>query len=262
MRKKGGFADVTPENRAVNNFVASLKALQVNPEAQDCGDLEECVHNLYKNSNIGQTVARIINQHASFNTASTKPEARWIALYDADIQRFQILYDRDLMGYNSLPHFEYFITIMLLHEVGHLNTRFRLDSLTNKTESYERYLQALNDTQREEARADAFAAEMIRRAVFSPANGLTADEKELLLYIPVQALLAYRFFLFDKSPGGLCRHYFDFTNSHPNFEMRYLAMTTLVNPANDLLEKFLDTREALAQKSFTRTNPECTCMHH
>lgn len=267
LRPKRYFPTFDYEKSLIDSFALALENVQLDSTLSNCADTDECVHDMYKDSNIGTVVAQILNQHSTLQIANTNPKRKYIAFLDGDLQKFQFLFERGMIGKNRLPNFENFLTIILLHEVGHLNQSFTLDSLNLPEEAkiaYDKYLSLLNESKREEARADAFAAKLIREVVLN-SNNLTREEKEIAYFIPIQSLLAYVYFLFDKSEGGICRHYFDQTNKHPNFELRYLAMSLILMPNSqpniNLLNNFIDKREAIASKPYATKNPDCTCLY-
>ena len=195
--------------------------------------------------------------HATLQLAKIKVDRKYVALIDGDVQRFQLLFGKGLEGEQAVPFFEYFLAIILLHEVGHLDQSFQLDSLSLPAEAkliYNDYLSFLNYAKKEEARADAYASNAIAEV-----GGL--DTATIALYIPFQGVLAYGYYLFDKSQGGICRHYFDPTEEHPNFEMRYRAMYLILQPNSRIVQKimsnYLLNRRAIMNKDYSSENKEC-----
>ncbi len=136
--------------------------------------------------------------------------------------------------------------MFVLHEIGHIGKDFTPHLNEPWRPLYERALAGLNLQQREEMRADAFAAATLRKACYESTPS-TAQAASIGCYaIVLHAPQVFIYSLFDKSPQGKRREYLDLVASHPNSLMRLLAMSVLLtNEAPvflNLLDDFLSTR--------------------
>ncbi len=267
LRPKNYYPTFVKEEGNLNDFRAELENIEINKEHEYCGDTEDCVENLYSNFGIGPIVANVLKQQGSLEIAKTNPLSNYIALIDGDLQKFQMLFGQSIFGEQDMPGFENFIAIVLLHEIGHLNRSFSIQDIKElpkgNFEGYVKYFNLLNPEKKEEARADAYAAHLISKYARSNKSDLTLDDRRIILYIPIQAMYTYLYQLLDKSEGGRCRQYFDPTKTHPNLQLRYIAMSLIVSDkSNDLgqLSRYLGTRESLSKKRFATVNMECSSL--
>lgn len=268
LRPKSYFPTFEKELEVISDFRSELENVKVNKEFENCADEDDCVRNLYANHEIGSIVANVMKQQASLEIAKTNPKSNYIALLDSDLQKFKMLFGKNIFGDFIMPGFENFIAIILLHEIGHLNQSFHLNELNglpnDNYNALRNYHNSLNQNKQEETRADAYAAYMISNYAKSSDKTLSYEDRSVILYIPLQAILVYIYQLFDKSEAGLCRQYFDPTRTHPNLQLRYIAMSLILSEKpKDFgrLESYLNTRYTISNKDFALSNMECSRLH-
>lgn len=260
-----------------------LQDFQFDHAFANCGEADDCVENLYKAPNVTAIVLDTLQQITNSHVAEAPTECRCIVLYGRDLQRYQSVFGSPWGRFivearyageappanPSIPEImlddkglapRWLLMTILLHEVGHYHPEFVFQAPKGFAQSaITTYLSFLGTVRKlEEARADAFAADVMHKSCFS--SGLSADARHSCVAAAYASLVFFGITLWGKTKEARCVRYFDPSVDYPNFHLRNLVRDVLAfdsSPGISLLEDFLRTRTALAKKEWIDGMPNC-----
>jgi hypothetical protein len=254
--------------KTLADFRKSLDTAKVDPRFENCNDSSDCAGLMYKGTVAVELAAKILNKHAGLNNAFFEEKCKCIALIEPDIQKLNLIYTKLLTKDNESIPAEYFIATILLHEVGHYQKDYIVNYVSSWEKTYTAVLDGLNASQKEEMRADAFAATRLRDSCFNKARPPSFEVHQTCIAALIHPLEYFVYSLFDKSRAGRCRFYLENAGSHPNYYLRYLAIGLIISEkssgaaqkAKELIDEFLKTRSEIRMKSWSRTAEGCKGM--
>ncbi|MBP0115586.1 hypothetical protein [Bradyrhizobium vignae] len=254
---------------------------QFDPAFQDCSDTDDCVENLYKGPNVASLVIETIEKITNSHVAEANNDCRCVILFARDLQRYQAVLGApwarfllrarfsgeidpdtskvpDIMLHDDGFALRWILVNVLLHEVGHHEKWFMYEVLQgpaqNALQNYRKFL----GTERkiEEARADAFGADVMSKSCFS---NISSDAKRSCITAVYSSMVIFGITLWGKTKEARCVRYFDPSIDYPNFHLRGLVRDLLMVKGSrpELLEDFLDTRAGLSQKPWIKDVPIC-----
>ncbi|WP_428661785.1 hypothetical protein [Reyranella sp.] len=257
---------------------------EINPDASNCGDKDDCVGTLYPETSI-KVVMDVLNRQNTWELAKTSPECRCIVLMEQHLLLFRIVFGADwaryilLMRYDSKDQLqadldsgrvpdvlleskrvplEAMVAFLLLHEVGHV-TKVPLRIPMRDNADLAAFLDRLSSEQREELRADSFIVRLLAARCFRQnPTGLLLDT----CYTPaVLSMLTFVVGMKGKSKDALCLRYLDTVAGYPNWQGRLLLLgyqyEEVVGKGYSLLTDYLSTRRHLLEKASTSESKVC-----
>ena len=285
---------------ATDNAIATINAILETPTAVDpayegCRDEDDCVEFLYTQPegapvSANELALDVLEQIAANDLGVFRASCRCIVLKDFDLDRFNRVIGYPWDAYLLALRFETeeellaaadegripdsmldgegltlqaWLPFLLLHEVGHAASMDSLSALQAAGTRLGDSLSSFSEPKRAEAAADAFAASILARGCFD--RQLEPDVINACLGPSILSALLYTLGLYGKSKEARCVRYFDATATHPNIYLRLLIATHLQQPENDpgknLLEDFLQTRDALSVRPWISANEFCHRRH-
>lgn len=235
----------------------------VNENNDRCSDVDDCVTDLYP-AETTRLAREVISRVAALDAAKTDLMCPVIVFQRRDLEAYDSFLNITADDGQRIAQ-RYLLTPILLHEVGH-QAEFTPSSSASWRPTFDHIASTLNDQQREELRADAFAAKTISDGCRLDLRPFDFDRKETCMAVMVQWYLHYRYMLFDRSHSGLCRLYLPDSQRHPNLQVRVLLQGLVVSEEiapgkENTFKKELDRHEhvlkLLLQKSWIRTEPGC-----
>ncbi|WIM12912.1 MAG: hypothetical protein OJF58_003875 [Enhydrobacter sp.] len=219
----------------------------------NCAETDPCAAAMYAGTQMGRAATEVYNGSTAMDAAAAEINCRCVMLIEDNLRQFKLIFGpSDQYGQAFAPLSGY-VAWLALHEAGHLNRTFRLVPGAPWAELYRRTQSGLAERQQEEMRADAYAASLLGRACFAQVpQRLHAIAAQACYGLTMQAAQLWLYEAFDKTDGGLRRHYLNDGRTHPNVLMRLLAANVVMmdgrGKSAELLTKFLEKREVVAQR--------------
>lgn len=251
---------------------------------EGCADLDDCVEDLYPEET-GTLAIHVLNQLNKSEVGLTHSECRCIVLIEHDLRMFELVFGADWDSYvlitryagdedglreaidqdlipNSLTDgkavsLKAMIAIVFLHEIGHQSNHEIIPSVLAEEAGLSDFIAAQDGSRREEFRADAFVASVLKRACFG--REVQTDEYAVCLAPVELGMLNFVIGVKGKSREARCLRYFDIVEGYPNWQARFLAMGVLYNGYSSvaLFQDYLETRAALARAPWVDEVPAC-----
>ncbi|WP_202350263.1 hypothetical protein [Mesorhizobium sp. 113-1-2] len=238
--------------KALEAFRSELAKTKVDPRYENCSDADPCAALIYQGSRFADLVRAVYEEFSAVDSAATESACGCVMLMEEDLKKFEVIVGPSIVsGAPNVP-VTWFVVWYILHEVGHLAPSYRLQPSASWAELYHRTQSGLNEKQREEMRADAYAAAVLGKACFGSPQGVRDVVGSACLGLAIQGMQLFFYGLFDKTEEGLKRQYLNDGKAHPNTLMRLLAMNVVMTNGDKsavrLLSDFVDNREALAAR--------------
>jgi hypothetical protein len=242
----------------IEDFHSDLANTTVDPRYENCADTDPCAALLYAGTRMAGLATDVYRAFSSVDSAVTESDCRCAILMEDDLRRFELVIGPSITGEHSIP-ITWYIPWYVLHEVGHLDSRYRLVPSPSWEALYHRAQNGLNQAQLEEMRADAYAASLLGKACLKSSQVVRDTVGSACLGLALQALQLWSYLLFDKTESGLRRQYLGDGQTHPNFLMRLLVMDVVMTDGDEhainLLSDLLAAREALTARLAPKGEP-------
>ncbi|MGH8628984.1 MAG: hypothetical protein ACREYC_28265, partial [Gammaproteobacteria bacterium] len=244
---------------SMDKFWTEQGRAQVNENARDCRDFDDCVETQYS-PEMGRSFDALYENRTALEIAVQQARCRCIVLFQSDLERFDLIFGRNSDKSPSVPLVWHLPTI-LLHELGHNEKNSVRPKLTDRAEAaYQRMEAMLTGPQREEVRADAFVATAMRKRCFT-GEPVSWDVSQSCMATAAHGVSVFMQDLFGKSKEGLCRQYLPVSDTHPNYMLRQLAIGVVIYPEHPLSTKlftdFLDTQDKILAKNWINNVDIC-----
>lgn len=295
-------SDISANRRAValriiDQMIAQNLDAEViaDPAYEHCTDHDDCVERLYPlPPNVDVPISTLsiqtLENIASGELAQFAPRCECLILFDFDLVRYHRVLGYAWDAYFLANLFESedelrtaaesgrvpsilldgkglslhaILPMLLLHEVGHFRHEFAFpDTVWRSAVAKQMFDETLNETKREEVRADAYAGDVFNRGCFN--RKLSEQTVEACYGAATISANMELLTLFGKSKEARCHRFFDHSDRYPNIMLRFKIMNQVLIPDSDSgyqnLTDYLDTRSILAEKSWMKT--EAICADH
>ena len=238
--------------QSAKRFWNEIGRARLNEAAADCRDADDCVEAQYP-PEVGRGFDALYDNRAALEIAVQQVRCNCIVLFQGDLERFDLIFGRSADQSEGVP-LVWHLPMILLHELGHSEQRFSRPALPGEAEAAYRRMEAmLTAAQREEVRADAFVAAVMRKRCFT-GQKTSWDVSQSCMAAAAHGIFVFMQDLFGKSKEGLCRRYLPASATHPSYMLRQLALGVVIYPENPLstrlLVDFLDTQDKILAKDW------------
>jgi hypothetical protein len=246
-------AGIAKTSRALETFRAELAKTAVPPEFDSCTDTDPCSALMYAGTQMGRLASEVYQSSAAVDAAATEIDCQCVMLIEDDLRKFKLIFGPSIESGEPIVPLAWYVPWYALHEVGHRNSDFVLIPSVAWADLYRRTQFGLNANQKEEMRADAYAASMLGRACLVQQNQEVRETVAQACYgLATMNLQNWFYGLFDKTDDGLRRQYLNDGRTHPNTVMRLLVANVIMTDGGEkavaLLTDFMEKREIFAKR--------------
>jgi hypothetical protein len=260
-----------------------LESFEMDPKYANCGDEDDCAEFLYRGQNITELVVDTFDGLANADVAREVEECKCIVLHAVDLRQYQAVFGRpwgafifgaryagepppdmtkvpEIMKEPDGLDLRWILPTILLHEVGHTRPEVPLVMPKGPLEASvtDYFMQLGGGRKAEEARADAYAAAIMKHSCFLP--GVSADAKRACLVSAYASMVVFGLTMWGKTKEALCARYFDPSVNYPNLHLRSLLRNALMTGSEssaNLFADFLAMRTKLARKAGLQQVKRC-----
>ena len=251
---------IAKTKEVLDTFRTELAQAELPSQFENCTETDPCAAQMYAHTHMARLTTDLYQSSSAVDSAATESDCRCVMLIEDDLLKFRLIFGPSINNGKPIVPLTWYVPWYALHEVGHPGPQLPAAPQPGLGSPLRTNQSALNEQQKEEMRADAYAATILRKACFVQTDREVREAvSQACLGLAIQSLQFWFYGIFDKTDTGLRRQYLNDGRTHPNALMRLLAMNVVMSDGGDkpveLLKEFLDKREIFSARFVRPATP-------